>query len=325
MPRSYMFTKEQVLDAAIELTREKGFSAVSARSLGDRLGTTSRPIFSHFENMADVQKGIIGAANKLYQSFREEEIKSGRYVPYKASGMAYIRFAKEEKELFKLLFMRDRSGEQIKENPEEMEALIGLIAKQVNIDKEAARFFYLEMWAYTHGIASMIATGFYEWDETLASRALTDVYEGLKHRYENSFSMDELASETFAVMVLSIGLILAFVTLFLSLSSVVKGNTKTIAMMRVFGYDDTTCSRYILGAYRPISYLGFAIGTVYQYGLLRLMVSVVFSDIENVPEYSFDFRALTITLIIFVFTYELVMYLYSRSIKRLSVKSIMLE
>lgn len=55
------------------------------------------------------------------------------------------------------------------------------------------------------------------------------------------------------------------------------------------------------------------------------MVSVVFSDIENVPEYSFDFRALTITLIIFVFTYELVMYLYSRSIKRLSVKSIMLE
>ena len=96
-----------------------------------------------------------------------------------------VGFAKEEKELFKLLFMRDRSGEQIKENPEEMEALIGLIAKQVNIDKEAARFFYLEMWAYTHGTASMIATGFYEWDEPLASRALTDVYEGLKHRYKN--------------------------------------------------------------------------------------------------------------------------------------------
>ena len=140
-----------------------------------------------------------------------------------------------------------------------------------------------------------------------------------------SFSMTELASETFAVMVLSIGLILAFVTLFLSLSSVVRGNTKTIAMMRVFGYDDATCSRYILGAYRPISYIGFAAGTVYQYGLLRLMVSLVFADVGNVPEYSFDFRALVITLIIFVIVYELVMYLYSRSIKRLSVKSIMLE
>ena len=185
MPRSYMFTKKQVLDAAIGLTRERGFAAVSARSLGERLGTTSRPIFSHFENMADVQRGIIEAANELYQSFRKEEISSGKYVPYKASGMAYIRFAKEEKELFKLLFMRDRSREQIKENPEEMDALIGLIAKHVNIDKEAAKIFYLEMWAYTHGIASMIATGFYDWDESLTSRALTDVYEGLKHRYEN--------------------------------------------------------------------------------------------------------------------------------------------
>ena len=96
-------------------------------------------------------------------------------------------------------------------------------------------------------------------------------------------------------------------------------------MMRVFGYDDTTCSRYILGAYRPISYIGFAIGTAYQYGLLRLMVSVVFADVENVPEYRFDFKALLVTLVLFVITYELVMYLYSRRIKRLSVKSIMLE
>ena len=66
-----------------------------------------------------------------------------------------------------------------------MDALIELISKQVNIDKEAAKIFYLEMWAYTHGIASMIATGFYDWDEPLAGRALTDVYEGLKQRYEN--------------------------------------------------------------------------------------------------------------------------------------------
>ncbi len=140
-----------------------------------------------------------------------------------------------------------------------------------------------------------------------------------------SFSMTELASETFALMILTIGLILAFVTLFLSLSSVIKGNAKTIAMMRVFGYDDSVCSRYILGAYRPISYIGFAIGTAYQYGLLRLMVSVVFADIGNVPKYDFDLKAFFITLIAFVFTYELATYLYSRGIKRIPVKSIMSE
>ena len=140
-----------------------------------------------------------------------------------------------------------------------------------------------------------------------------------------SASMKELASETFAWMVLSIGLILAFVTLFLSLSSVVGGNAKTIAMMRAFGYEDAVCSRCILGEYRPVSYMGFALGTIYQYGLLRLMVSAVFAGVGNVPEYRFDFKAMMVTLIVFALVYELAMHLYSRRIKRLSVRSIMSE
>ncbi len=140
-----------------------------------------------------------------------------------------------------------------------------------------------------------------------------------------SLSMKDLASETFALMILSIGLILAFVTLFLSLSSVVRGNAKTIAMMRVFGYDDNICGRYILGAYRPISYIGFSLGTAYQYGLLKLMVSVVFAEIGNVPEYNFNFKMLIVTLILFVIVYEFVMHMYSRSIGRISIKSVMSE
>lgn len=140
-----------------------------------------------------------------------------------------------------------------------------------------------------------------------------------------SLSMKELSTESFSWMVLLIGLILAFMTLFLSLSSVVKGNIKTIVMMRVFGYDDSTCSQAILGAYRPIAYIGFVIGTVYQYVLLKAVMTFVFADIENIPEYSFDFKALFITLIIFIVTYELFMYCYSLQIKRLSVKSIMME
>ena len=185
MPRKFLFTREQIVEAALSLVREHGIDALTARALADTLGTSTKPIFGLFRNMEEVRTAVLCAADKIYSDRICTEMTRGVFPPYKASGMAYIRFAKEEKELFKLLFMRDRSGEQIKENPEEMEALIGLIAKQVNIDKEAARFFYLEMWAYTHGIASMIATGFYEWDEQLASRALTDVYEGLKHRYKN--------------------------------------------------------------------------------------------------------------------------------------------
>ena len=50
-------------------------------------------------------------------------MSAGQYPPYKASGMAYIRFAREQRELFKLLFMRDRTNEE-KAAGEELEALL---------------------------------------------------------------------------------------------------------------------------------------------------------------------------------------------------------
>ena len=140
-----------------------------------------------------------------------------------------------------------------------------------------------------------------------------------------SMSMDDLASESFSWMIISIGLILAFMMLLMSLTSVVKANTKTIAMMKVFGYSEKECSHSILGCYRPVSYIGFAIGTAYQYFLLRIMVDVVFADFENMSEYGFDYKALAISLVTFVAAYEFILYFYSRKIGKLPVKSIMLE
>ncbi len=140
-----------------------------------------------------------------------------------------------------------------------------------------------------------------------------------------SMSMDDLSSESFSWMIISIGLILAFMTLLMSLTSVVKANTKTVAMMKVFGYSEKECSSSILGGYRPVSYIGFVIGTAYQYILLRIMVDVVFADFENIPEYSFDYKALVISLVTFVISYEIITRYYSRKIGKQSVKSIMLE
>lgn len=87
-------------------------------------------------------------------------MQKGKYPPYKASGMAYIRFAKEEKELFKLLFMRDRSDENITENKEEISPLIDLIKQNLNISEEEAYLFHLEMWIFVHGVAAMAATSY---------------------------------------------------------------------------------------------------------------------------------------------------------------------
>ena len=140
-----------------------------------------------------------------------------------------------------------------------------------------------------------------------------------------SFSMKDLSSVTMGAMVMMIGIILACVTLFMAITTVINGNAKTLAMMRVFGYSQQECCRAILGGYRPLGYIGFIIGTAYQYGLLRIMVSVIFKDIPGVPEYEFDVPALGISLAVFVIIYEIVMFFYTEKIKRISVKEIMLE
>lgn len=140
-----------------------------------------------------------------------------------------------------------------------------------------------------------------------------------------SASMDELSSTTMAVMIIGIGLILACTTLFLAITTVVNANTKTISMMRVFGYSLRQCCNAILNGYRLIAYIGFAIGTIYQYALLKISVSVIFKDIENVPEYSFDWFSFFIVLILFILIYEMIMYGYSARIKKISLKEVMLD
>jgi hypothetical protein len=140
-----------------------------------------------------------------------------------------------------------------------------------------------------------------------------------------SASMKDLSSVMMGVMIMMIGLVLACTTLFLAITTVINGNTKTIAMMRVFGYSQKDCCHALLGGYRPFAYVGFAIGTIYQYALLRIMVDIVFRDVEGVPEYKFDFPVMFISLAAFIVIYEIVMFVYSEKIKKISIKEIMLE
>lgn len=140
-----------------------------------------------------------------------------------------------------------------------------------------------------------------------------------------SASMKDLSSVMMGAIMLLIGLVLACTTLFLSITTVIKGNTKTIAMMRVFGYSQKECCHALLSGYRPLGYVGFAIGTIYQYALLRIMVNIVFKDVEGIPAYKFDFPVMLLSLVVFIIFYEIVMYAYSERIRKISIKEIMLE
>lgn len=183
MPPKFKFTREQIISAALDVTRKNGIAGLTARGLAAELGSSAKPIFGLFQNMEEVQREVASAANTLYQSYIKKGMADNKFPPYKASGIAYIQFAKEEKELFKLLFMRDRTDEKIEENREEIRPILDLIIKNLGIDENEAYFFHLELWLYVHGIATMIATNYLEWDIEFIDKALTDAYQGLKNRY----------------------------------------------------------------------------------------------------------------------------------------------
>lgn len=157
MPPKFKFTRDEITNAALNVTRKNGISGLTARALAAELGCSVKPIFGLFKNMEEVGQEVFIASDLLYQNYLREDMAKGKYSPYKASGMAYIRFAKEERELFKLLFMRDRSREKIEENKEEIRPLMQLIQQNLGISEDEAYLFHLEMWLYVHGIATMIA------------------------------------------------------------------------------------------------------------------------------------------------------------------------
>lgn len=183
MPPKARIRKQDIVAAGLAIVKEQGADALNARELARQLGCSTQPIFSNYATMEELKTDVIEAANQLYQKYLEEGMKDPAYPPYKASGMAYIRFAKEEKELFKLLFMRDRSGEHIVEKKDDMAGVIRLVEESTGLAEQEAHLFHLEMWIYVHGIATMMATSYLDWDWEMVSRVLTDAYQGMRIRY----------------------------------------------------------------------------------------------------------------------------------------------
>ncbi len=138
-------------------------------------------------------------------------------------------------------------------------------------------------------------------------------------------SMKDYASDMMGVMILIMGLVLAFVSLYLAMSTVIGGNRKKIAMLKVMGYSLSECALAVLALYHIPAFIGFAIGSAYQYGILVVMVNIVFASFESVPTYSFDWATFGMCLAVFAVAYELLNLVYMFVIGRTSVKEVMGE
>lgn len=182
MPPKVKVTKEDIVNTAVVLMRADGEEAINARAIATALNCSTQPIFSNFATMDALRDAVIQAAYDRYIALIQREVESGKYPRYKAFGMAYIRFAKEEKELFKLLFMRDRTGADAVMSPD-FEESVQMIMEANGVTRETASLMHLELWTFVHGIGTMLATAFFPLEWELISDMLTDIYQGILARH----------------------------------------------------------------------------------------------------------------------------------------------
>lgn len=182
MPPKAKFTQEQIVDVALAIVEKEGFERLTARNLGEKLGSSARPIFTAFDSMDDVINATIKKADLIYTSYVDEGLKEP--LPFKGVGMTYIRFATERPKLFQLLFMKENG-----DTPDTKTVLRGIetsydrilasICDNYGVDTDTAKKLYLHNWIYSHGIAVLIATKVCAFTKEQVSQMLTDVFVGL--------------------------------------------------------------------------------------------------------------------------------------------------
>ena len=186
MPQKAKFTKKEIITVALNIVRKKGFDALTARSIGVELGSSTRPIFTVFTSMEEVQDEVKIAARTLYDSYVQNALKKedeGKLY-FKCVGQQYIKFSITESKLFQLLFMKEQKEKTeftsilplIENN---YEGIISSIEEQYKIDRETAIKLYHHLWVYTHGIASLCATKICTFTSQEISNMLTEVFKSI--------------------------------------------------------------------------------------------------------------------------------------------------
>jgi len=98
MPPKYKFTRDEIIEASMDLIRENGWNALTARTLAERLGASTRPIYSYFKSMAELDQAI---AQKTVEMLYHHMIQERTGDPWHDHGIGYVLFAQAEKALFR--------------------------------------------------------------------------------------------------------------------------------------------------------------------------------------------------------------------------------
>ena len=149
-----------MIDAALQVVRAKGIDALTAKALAEELGTSTQPVFTCFGSMEAVREAVYRAAEQRYDGYEAQGLEDP--VPFLRFGTQYIRFAKEEQELYRLLFLTplpDGKSGAMEAMQRSRDQLRPLLERIYHLSAGEADRYFRDLWLVAHSLATLIVTG----------------------------------------------------------------------------------------------------------------------------------------------------------------------
>lgn len=181
MPPRAKFTREEIINAALDIVRSDGFAALTARTLGVKLGSSARPIFTLFSSMDEVCREVVAAAKALYAEYVDRGLGQTGLPAFKGVGIQYVKFALAEPKLFQVLFMSQQPkkpaiGDVLPIIEEHYQQILESIQEDYGLNREKAEWLYRHLWIYTHGIAVLCATNMCTFTQEDMAKMMSEIF-----------------------------------------------------------------------------------------------------------------------------------------------------
>lgn len=163
MGRKPNFTREEILNSAFEILNSESLKEVTARNIAKKLGVSTIAIYSAFKSMDELKNELAKKAKtKLFEYTKRDYTD----LSILNIGIGICLFAKEEKALFRTIFLREGLPREFMDQI--MDDFRNLIYSGFNNNREYNQFpediiewVIKKGWYFSHGYATLICTGFY--------------------------------------------------------------------------------------------------------------------------------------------------------------------
>ena len=176
MPPKVRFQRDQIARAALEVARKEGIDAVTAREVAKALKGSVGPIFTWYDTMDQLKAEVREQARGVYRAYIERGLAGP--IPFLGVGQQYIRFAREEPELYKLLFLTKpgaSGGGAMEALRFSQDLARESLMRIYNMDAETADRYFRDLWLVVFSFATLIVTDDCPYSDAEMSAVLTEV------------------------------------------------------------------------------------------------------------------------------------------------------